>query len=127
MEWIAGVKEVTLWRAAGRWEDSVVDVLLRRVKYDIEAPEKALSAAVDLKVMLIDEEWSGISYEEVDYTKQYNVVIRLLDAGCNPNGLEQGEPLHIAISGVIQQGALKALLERRADTDAKQERVRTAL
>ncbi|KAI0383639.1 ankyrin repeat-containing domain protein [Hypomontagnella monticulosa] len=128
LPWSAGSKEVALRQAAGRWENGVVDVLLSKANYDMEALEKALSAAVNLKFTLIDEERTGVSYEEADHTKQYNVVTRLLDAGCDANGLERGTPLlHLAISSIVLQGSLRALLERGIDPDTKHERGRTAL
>ncbi|RYP05914.1 hypothetical protein DL765_009686 [Monosporascus sp. GIB2] len=126
--WSSGAKETALFCAAERWQANVVDLLLRKVVYGKVTLEKALTMAVSCKPMMIEEERSGVQYEEADYDKQYRAVIRLLDAGCDVNRLEQGRPLlHLAISGIVLQGALKALLERGVDLDARQRRGRTAL
>ncbi|RYP64945.1 hypothetical protein DL770_009100 [Monosporascus sp. CRB-9-2] len=106
---------------------NIVCDYLKKVVYDKVTLEKALAMAVACKPMLIEEERSGVQYEEADYDKQYRAVVRLLDAGCEVNSLEQGRPLlHLAISGIVLQGALRALLER-VYLDARQRRRRTAL
>ncbi|RYP19210.1 hypothetical protein DL767_009695 [Monosporascus sp. MG133] len=96
--------EIALFRAAERWQANVVDLLLGKVVYGKVTLEKALTMAVSCKPMMIEEERSGVRYEEADYDKQYRAVVRLLDAGCEVNRLEQvtcadeeGEtPLHWA-------------------------------
>ncbi|RYP74298.1 hypothetical protein DL771_003119 [Monosporascus sp. 5C6A] len=127
-QWSPREKEMVLFCAAERWQADVVNLLLGKVVYDKVTLEKALSMAVGCKPMLIEEERSGVQYEKADYDKQYRAVVRLLDAGCEANRLEQGRPLlHLAISGIVLQGALRALLERGVDPDARGRRGRTAL
>ncbi|RYP61278.1 hypothetical protein DL769_007774 [Monosporascus sp. CRB-8-3] len=108
-------REVALFRAAERWQASVVDVLLGKVIYDTVTLEKALTMVVGVKAMLIEKERSGVQYEWADYDRRYHAVVRLRSAGCEANRLDQGRPLlYLAISGIVLQGALKALRERGA-------------
>lgn len=122
----------TAWLVAiGKWEADVVDMLYPWVQKDEATIKKALRRAVTLKTMLASDERTGVSYEPADYLKQYRIVLRLIFTGGDANGLEYGDSgrplLHMAISNVVLQGGLRALLDGGANPDIRQTRGRTAL
>ncbi|KAK8137170.1 hypothetical protein PG984_005110 [Apiospora sp. TS-2023a] len=121
------------WMAAiSRWEADVVDMLHPMVLKDQATIEKALCRALALKTILPEEERRGIiDYKPVDQLQQYRIVLCLLFAGGDANGLcngDSGKPLlHMAISGTILQGGLHALLDGGANPEIQDRRGRTAL
>ncbi|KAK7953083.1 hypothetical protein PG988_013777 [Apiospora saccharicola] len=117
--------------AIGRWEAEVVDMLHPMVRKDQATIERALRLGLGFKRMLPEEERSGIDYKSTDHLHQYRIVLRLLYAGGDPNGLQHRDSgrtlLHMAISGTILQGGLHALLDGGANPEIQDKRGRTAL
>lgn len=115
--------------AAGRWCDSVVELLLDKVSYDQTDVQRALHFAVSLKTMM-PEIIEPDKYCEADYAVQERLVRRLIAAGADPNTRVHGHGeslLHRAVRAVDLAGAVKGLLDEGADPNSKDAKDRMPL
>lgn len=114
--WTDVVKERALMAAARRWHVHVVDVLLEKWDCPVRILAKALHAAIGLKQMMEEDERRGVKYRGVDFLDHELLITRLLEAGADPNTLDEGGPiLFKAIEAIDLVGGLKALLESGLD------------
>ncbi|KAK7995183.1 ankyrin repeat-containing domain protein [Apiospora arundinis] len=130
LEWSGQVLETAWFTAISRWEANVVDLLHPLVPKDQATVEKALRRALAFKISLPEVERGRAKYKPADQLQQSRIVLRLLYAGGDANGLVHGgsgKPLlHQAISGTILQGGLHALLDGGANPEIQDRRGRTA-
>lgn len=109
--WDAETTRKAMLEAVSQWQAEVVDVLLRRVKYEEVVRYEMLEKACGLKALPVD---SGKPvYEPEDEERQRSLVSRLLSTGLDPNyrhSVSAMPVLHIAASNVALGGALSELL-----------------
>ncbi|KAK7993704.1 topoisomerase II-associated protein PAT1 [Apiospora arundinis] len=110
-EWSGQVLETAWFTAISRWEADVVDLLHPMVPKNQATVEKALRRALAFKTILPEVGRGRAKYKPADQLQQYRIVLRLLYAGGDANGL----------------GGLHALLDGGANPEIQDRRGRTAL
>ncbi|WQF90324.1 Putative ankyrin repeat-containing domain superfamily [Colletotrichum destructivum] len=128
--WTDDEKRRAVYDAASSWCDDVVALLLAKVDCPPDIVQGALEEVVRRKLILPEDPMKPPPRAE-EYVYQQRVVHRLIDAGANPdttNGRPPKQPLlHTACLSVGCIGAIRGLLEKGGNANAKDARGRSAL
>ncbi|KAF2672419.1 ankyrin [Microthyrium microscopicum] len=119
--WGESQMDQALHRAASRWKDDIIKVLLQARSYDQKHLGWALLRVLEKKLVL----WYGeeVTYEPEDRAHQVESIQLLLNAGANPNGFVDSQsqmirPLHVASRYKESVDGLRILLQNGADVNA---------
>jgi ankyrin repeat protein len=125
-DWTVEAKNEALFWAARSWKVYSVELLTSELSFTQEPLDKALGFAVDFKPLLGDE--TTIDYNGDDYLQQQLLIAHLVDTGADSNAAIDRQPIIVTAARHINLvGALKVLLEKRANPNATDHRGRTAL
>jgi ankyrin repeat protein len=125
-EWTVEAKNEALFWAARSWRVYSAELLTSELSFSQESLDKALEFAVDFKPLLGDE--ITIDYNGDDYLQQQLLIAHLVDAGADSNAVINRQPIILTAARHINLvGALKVLLDKRANPNATDHRGKTAL
>lgn len=118
-----------LWAAADRWEIDVVDLILRRFRFQQPVLAEALNRAMEGKTRRTDEYGTDVTYHDNDADKHYRVVTRLIGEGNLGAHVAKNAPrfLQQAIFEMVRKGGLRALLDKGVNPNLRLENGCTAL
>lgn len=126
-EWTHATLLNTLVCAATRWRADVVEMLIRKVRFDEEGLRKALDFSMDDRINVPDIPGQHVYFGQYDIEQHYRIVSTLIHISGINLSLEGSNLLCKATEGIDKQGGLRALLEKGADPNTQWEDGSTAL